>query len=66
MTNDQQKKLLQEIQEPVFNLRRMNLMVDLLTMIVEDNTTEKIAKNKLIETLKQDGIIRKDDYSTTK
>lgn len=52
MTNDRQKKLLEEIKEPVFNLKRMNQIVELLCMMVEDNTVEKEAKDDLIKVLK--------------
>lgn len=58
MTNEHQKKLLEDIKEPVFNLRRMNLIVELLTMMVEDNTIEKVAKNELIKVLREQGVIK--------
>ena len=47
--NENQKKLLQEIKEPIFNLRRMNKIVELLEMIVQDNTIEKSAKDDFIK-----------------
>jgi hypothetical protein len=50
MTNDQQKKLLEEIKnELAFSLNRMNQIVELLDVIVEDNTAEKEAKLRFIE-----------------
>lgn len=53
MTNDKQQKILDEIKDPVFNLRRMNKIVELLCMMVEDNTVEKTAKDDFIKAIRE-------------
>lgn len=54
MTNEAQKKLLQEIKDSVFDVqKRMNKIIELLTILVEENTSEKEARKSMIDTLKE-------------
>jgi hypothetical protein len=57
MVNEDQKKLLQDIKDSVYDVqKRMNKIVELLCMLVEENTDEKQAKEDFIHTLRENRI----------